>query len=65
MENSLLTGYLNVFTNLSSLLGFSSGSLSVGSSPQSKLDRKYDSKESHCINVFSKHFPGLNQLLEA
>ena len=39
-----------------SLLGFSSGSFSVGSSSKSKVDRKCDSKESYCINALPKHF---------
>ena len=49
---------------LLSLPGFLSGLFSVGSSSKSKLDRKYDSKESHCIIVLSKHFPRLNHLVE-
>ena len=51
MAYSMLTGCLNAFNSLFSALGFSSGSFSVGSSSKSKLDRKYDSKEFHCINV--------------
>ena len=64
MTYSLLTGCLNAFTNFFSQLGYLSGSFSVGSSLISKLDRKYDSKESHCINVLSKPFPRLNHLVE-
>ena len=64
MEYSLLTDFSNTFTNLFSLLGFSSGSLSAGSSSKSKLDRKCDSKESHCINVFPGHFPRLSNPVE-
>ena len=51
---SLLTGCFNAFTNLVSLPGFSSGLCLVGSSFKSKLDKKYDSKESHCSNILSK-----------
>ena len=47
MTYSLLTGYLNAFTNLFSLLGFSSGSFSVGLSSKLKLDIKYDFKGYH------------------
>ena len=64
MAYSLLPICLNVFTNLLSVLGFSSVLFSVGSSLKSKLDRKYDCKESHCINVLSKHFARFNQLVE-
>ena len=64
MEHSWLTGCLNAFTNLFSLLAFSSVSFPVGSSCKSKLDKKYDFKESYCINVLSKHFPRLNRLAE-
>ena len=60
MAYSLLTGCLNAFTNLFSLLDFSSGSFSVGSSFKLKLDIKYDFKGYHWINVFSKHFLRLN-----
>ena len=59
MVYSLLTGYLNVFTNLFSLLDFSSGCFQKGHHPKSH------SKESHCIiNVLSKHFPRLDHLVE-
>ena len=68
MGYSLLTDYLNAFTNLFSrclIWVFSVGSLS-----KSKLGRKHDSKEFHCIYVLSKHFTrlkgalsGLRQLL--
>ena len=51
---SLLTGCLNLYTNLISLLCFSSGSFSVGSSSKSKLDRRYDSKVFHCVNFLSR-----------
>ena len=64
MAYSLLTGCLNAFTNLFFLLGFSSGPFSVGSSSKSKLYRKYDRKESYCINILSKHFRKFNHLGE-
>ena len=64
MAYSLLTGCLNAFTNLFFLLGFSSGPFSVGSSSKSKLYRKYDRKESYCINILSKHFRKFNHLVE-
>ena len=64
MAYSLLTGCLTAFTSLFSILGFSSGWFSAGLSSKSKLDRKYDSKESHYINVLSNDFPRLNHLLE-
>ena len=50
--------------NLFSLLGFSSRSFSLGSSSKLKLDRKYDSKESHCFKVLNKHFPKIMCLVE-
>ena len=31
---------------------------------QIKIRQKYDTKESHCINVLSKHFPRLNHIVE-
>ena len=64
MAYSLLTDCMNAFSNHFFLLCFSSGTFSVGLSSKSKLDRKYDSKESHCINALSKHFPRLNHLVE-
>ena len=51
-----------------SLLDFSSGSFSLGPSSKSKLDRKYDLKESPLLHQYSKyfkHFPKLNHLVEA
>ena len=67
----LPTGCFNGFTNLFSLLGFSSRLFLVGSSCKSKLDRKNDSKESHCINEsgrvplhLPKHLPRLKHLEE-
>ena len=65
IESSYLAGCLNAFANLFSLLGFSSGSLSVWSSSKSKLNRRYDSKESYYISILSKHFPGLNHFVGA
>ena len=59
IANSSLTGSLNAFINLFSLLGFSSGSFSLWPSTKSKLDRNHVSKESHCINIFSNHFEDL------
>ena len=53
---NLLRGCLNEFPNLFSLQDSSSGSFSVGSSSKSKLAKKYDSKKSRSINVFSKYF---------
>ena len=54
-----------------SLLGFSSRSFLVGSSCESKLDRKNDFKESYCVNESqrvplhrSKHLPRLKNLEE-
>ena len=64
MTYSLLTGCLTALTNLFTLLVFSSGSFSIGSLSKSKLDRKYNSKESHCINVLSKRFSVFNHLVE-
>ena len=64
MAYNLLTGCLNAFTNLFFLLGFSSGLFSIKSSSKSKLDRKYDSKESHNINALTKDFSRLNHLVE-
>ena len=51
-----------------SLLDFSSGSFSLGPSSKSKLDRKYDLKESPLLHQYSKYFkyfPKLNHLVEA
>ena len=64
MTYSLLTGHLYAYTNLFSLLGFSSGSFSVWSSSKSKLDIKYDFKEFHCISVMSKHFPPCRYMID-
>ena len=64
IEYRSLTDYLNVFTNLFSLLGFPSVSFSVGSLSKLKLDRKNDFKESHCIKILSKYFSRLNRLVE-
>ena len=64
MAYSLLKGWLNVFSNLFSLLVFPSGLFSVGSSSKLKLEEKYDSKESHCIIVLCKNFPTFNHFVE-
>ena len=31
---------------------------------RSKLDRKYDYKEFHCINILSKHFPPCKDMID-
>ena len=47
MAYGLLTDCLNAFTSLFSLQGFLSGSFSVGSLSNLKLDRRYDSTSLH------------------
>ena len=60
MAYSLLTDCWNAFTNLFSLIGFSTGLFSVMSSSKSKLDKKYDSKlhqvqfHKYSLEIFSK-----------
>ena len=58
-----LTSCFNAFTNLFSQIGLSPGFL-LGSSTKSKLDTKYDFKETTISVFFSKHFPRLNHILE-
>ena len=64
MVCNLLTGCLNeyIYQPLFSTR-FLLGSFSKGSSSKLKLDRKYDSKESYCVSVLSKHFPRRNHLV--
>ena len=59
-----ITSCFNAFTNLFSQIGPSPGLFLVGSSTKSKLDRKYDFKETTISIFFSKHFPRLNHILE-
>ena len=58
-----MVGCLNALTNLFSLLIFSFGSFSVGSSSKSKWDKKYDFQDFNCINFFSKNFPRLQHVV--